>query len=98
MPINAARFVTPAAAVRAPGDRSARLLVAAAVSTYGDWLTVVALAVLLFRLTHQAEAPAAYILARVAPRVLGPSPGGFMADRFGPGRVAGWCAPATAPC
>jgi len=92
MPINAARFVTPAAAVPAPADRSARLLVAAAVSTYGDWLTVVALAVLLFRLTHQAEAPAAYILARVAPRVLGPSPGGFMADRFGPGRVAGWCA------
>ncbi len=81
---------------RPQADRSARLLLAAGVSTYGDWLTVVALAVLLFRLTHQPEAPALYILVKVAPRVFGPTPGGFLADRFGPARVAGWCALAQA--
>ena len=92
MPIDTSRF-SPAAAARRPhADRSARLLLAAGVSTYGDWFTVVALAVLLFRLTHQPEAPALYILAKVAPRVLGPTPGGFLADRFGPARIAGWCA------
>ena len=92
MPIDTARFFPAAVGARPPADRSARLLVATGVSTYGDWLTVVALAVLLFRLTHQPEAPAAYILVRVAPRVLGPTSGGSLADRFGPGRVAGWCA------
>ena len=64
---------------------------AAGVSSYGDWLTVVALAVLLFHLTGQPEAPALYIFARLAPSVLGPTPGGSLADRFGPSRVAGWC-------
>jgi predicted MFS family arabinose efflux permease len=92
MPIDASRFAPGAATHRPQADRSARLLVAAGVSTYGDWLSVVALAVLLFRLTHQPEAPALYILAKVAPRVLGPTPGGVLADRFGPARVAGWCA------
>jgi MFS family permease len=92
MPIDASRFSPGAATQRPRADRSARLLVAAGVSTYGDWLTVVALAVLLFRLTHQPEAPALYILAKVASRVLGPTPGGFLADRLGPARVAGWCA------
>jgi MFS family permease len=92
MPIDISRFSPRAATRRPPTDRSARLLVAAGVSTYGDWLTVVALAVLLLRLTHQPEAPALYILAKVAPRVLGPTPGGFLADRLGPARVAGWCA------
>jgi MFS family permease len=92
MLINTARFSPRAAANRPPPDRSARLLLAAGVSTYGDWLTVVALAVLLFRLTHQPEAPALYILAKVAPRVLGPTPGGYLADRIGPARLAGWCA------
>jgi hypothetical protein len=92
LPIDAARFSPRPATHRAQGDRSARLLVAAGVSAYGDWLTVVALAVLLFRLTHEPEVPAAYVLAKVAPRVLGPTPGGYLADRFGPGRVAGWCA------
>jgi MFS family permease len=92
MAIDASRFSPGVATHRPRADRSARLLVAAGVSTYGDWLTVVALAVLLFRLTHQPEAPALYILAKVAPRVLGPTPGGFLADRFGPARIAGWCA------
>lgn len=92
MPIDTSRFSPGPEAQRPRADRSARLLLAAGVSTYGDWFTVVALAVLLFRITHQPEAPALYILAKVAPRVLGPTPGGFLADRFGPARVAGWCA------
>jgi MFS family permease len=92
MPIDTARFSPRAATLRPEADRSARLLLAAGVSTYGDWLTVVALAVLLFRLTHEPEAPALYVLFKVAPRVLGPAPGGYLADRFGPGRVAGWSA------
>jgi MFS family permease len=92
MPIDTARFSPRAATTRQRADRSARLLAAAGVSTYGDWLTVVALAVLLYRLTNQPEAPALYIFARVAPRVFGPTPGGHLADRLGPARVAGWCA------
>src|SRR5580698_234544 len=92
MLIDTARFSPRAAAGRTQPDRSARLLVAAGISTYGDWLTVVALAVLLFRLTHQPEAPALYILAKVAPRVLGPTLGGSLADRYGPSWVAGWAA------
>jgi len=92
MTIDSARFF-PRDAGRAPReDRSGRLLVAAGISTYGDWLTVVALAVLLFQLTHQPEAPALYILARFAPKVLGPTLGGSLADRYGPSRVAGWSA------
>jgi MFS family permease len=57
-------------------------------SFYGDWLTTVALVVLLFRATHSPLGPALYMVARVAPRVLGPFPGGALADRFGPARVA----------
>ncbi len=92
MPIDTGRFV-PRPAVNQPRpDRSARLLVAAGISLYGDWLTIIALAVFLFRLTHEPEAPALYILVRLAPRVLGPTLGGSLADRYGPGRVAGWSA------
>lgn len=65
---------------------------AAGTSVYGDWLTTVALLVLLFRLTHSPFGPALYMLARVAPRVVGPFPGGALADRFGPARIAAACA------
>jgi len=92
MPIDTARFLPRAAGTLPKADRSARLLLAAGISTYGDWLTVVALAVLLFQLTHRPEAPALYILARFAPKVLGPNLGGSLADRLGPSRVAGWSA------
>jgi hypothetical protein len=92
MAIDTARFFQSAAGTMPRADRSLRLLVAAGISTYGDWLTVVALSVLLFTLTHRPLAPALYILARFAPRVLGPTLGGFLADRFGPSRVAGWAA------
>ena len=92
MAIATARFF-PRTAGRLPrADRSARLLVAAGVSTYGDWLTVVALSVLIFDLTHRPEAPALYVLARLAPNVFGPTLGGSLADRYGPSRVAGWSA------
>jgi predicted MFS family arabinose efflux permease len=69
-----------------------RLLVAAGTSFYGDWLTTVALVVLLFRLTASPIGPALYIVARAAPRVVGPLPGGALADRYGPARVAASCA------
>lgn len=65
-------------------------------SSYGDWLTTVALVVLLFRLTHSPVGPAFYMLARVAPKVVGPFPGGALADRVGPARVAATCAGAQA--
>ena len=69
-----------------------RLLAAAGTSFYGDWLSTVALVVLLFRATNSPVGPALYMVARVAPRVLGPFPGGALADRFGPARVAAMCA------
>jgi predicted MFS family arabinose efflux permease len=69
-----------------------RLLVAAGTSFYGDWLTTVALVVLLFRLTGSPVGPALYIVARAVPRVLGPLPAGALADRYGPARVAATCA------
>jgi MFS family permease len=89
MAIDTARFFPRAMSLLPQADRSGRLLAAAGISTYGDWLTVVALAVLLFYLTHRPEAPALYILARFAPKVLGPTLGGALADRFGPSLVAG---------
>ena len=66
-------------------------MTAAGISFYGDWLTTVALVVLLFRETGSATGPALYMLARVAPRVLGPTPGGALTDRFGPSRLALVC-------
>ncbi|MBV9099528.1 MAG: MFS transporter [Candidatus Dormibacteraeota bacterium] len=69
-----------------------RFLLAAGTSSYGDWLSTVALVVLLYRLTGTVTGPALYILVRVAPRVLGPGFGGSLADRIGPARVAAACA------
>lgn len=68
-----------------------RYLTASGISLYGDWLTTVALLVLLFRSTGSATAPALYMLARVAPRVVGPAPGGVLTDRLGPVRLAVGC-------
>jgi MFS family permease len=56
-------------------------------SLYGDWLTTVALLVLLYELTGTPAGPAGYLLARVAPRVIGPWIGGSLADRLSPRRV-----------
>jgi MFS family permease len=57
---------------------------AATVSGYGDFLTTVALMVALFQFTGSAAAPAGYMVARLVPRVLGPMPGGWLADRACP--------------
>ncbi|MDQ6846966.1 MAG: MFS transporter [Candidatus Dormibacteraeota bacterium] len=64
-----------------------RFFVAVFLSLYGDWLTTVALLVVLFQLTGNPAAPAGYMLVRVAPRVLGPVWGGRLADRFSPRTV-----------
>jgi len=48
--------------------------------------------VLVFRDTGSVTAPALYMLARVAPRVVGATPGGSLADRFDPARLAAVCA------
>ena len=69
-----------------------RLLIATGTSSYGDWLTTVAMVVLLFRATHSPVGPAVYMIARVAPRLIGPFPGGALADRYGPAPIAAGCA------
>jgi len=48
--------------------------------------------VLLFRATHSPIGPAVYMIARVAPRLVGPFPGGALADRYGPAPIAAGCA------
>lgn len=68
------------------------MLVATGTSSYGDWLTTVALVVLLLRVTQSPVGPAVYMIARVAPRLVGPFPGGALADRYGPARIAAGCA------
>jgi hypothetical protein len=70
---------------------SARLLAATAVSTYGDWLTTVAVAVGLYRLTATVTAPALAILLRVLPRPAGAAAGGRLADRHGAAPVLTAC-------
>ena len=72
-------------------SRLVRYLAASGISLYGDWLTTFALVVLLYRSTGSAIGPALYMLARVAPRVVGPTPGGALTDRFGPVAVATAC-------
>jgi predicted MFS family arabinose efflux permease len=68
------------------GSRFARYLAGAGLSLYGDWLTTVALVVLLFHLSGPA-APAGYMLARVLPRLVSGGLGGALADRFQPQHV-----------
>jgi len=76
------------ASVAAPPARGAgRLLSAAYVSFYGDWFSTTALVVLLLRLTGSPAAPAGYILARVAPRVVAAGYSGGLGERWGPTRV-----------
>jgi MFS family permease len=64
-----------------------RFFSATFLSLYGDWLTTVALLVVLFEATNNPVAPAGYMLVRVAPRVVGPWWGGRLADRVSPRRV-----------
>jgi len=71
--------------------RFTRFLTGVTLSFYGDWLTTVALVVLLFRLSGPA-APAGYMVARVVPRILSGTAGGGLADRFQPQHVLAACA------
>lgn len=64
-----------------------RFFVASVLSWYGDWLSTVALVVILYELTGNPAGPAGYILVRVAPRVLGPFIGGNLADQLSPRRI-----------
>jgi MFS family permease len=64
-----------------------RFFAAVFLSLYGDWLTTVALVVLLYELTGTPAGPAGYLIARVGPRVIGPWIGGSLADRLSPRRV-----------
>jgi len=73
------------------GLRFARYITATWLSLYGDWLSTVALVVLLFRLSGPA-APAGYMLARVLPRLLSANIGGNLADRLKPQNVVAGCA------
>lgn len=61
-----------------------RFFLAVGLSLYGDWLTTVALVVVLYELTGSPAGPAGYVFARVAPRLFGPLWGGRLADRFSP--------------
>lgn len=63
-----------------------RFIASTTISMYGDWMTTVAVVVVLYR-TSGADGPAAYILVRVGPRVLGAQPGGYLSDRLGPARA-----------
>jgi MFS family permease len=71
--------------------RFVRYLAAFTLSVYGDWLSTVALVILLYRLSGPA-APAGYMVARVLPRLLSGGPGGALADRLPPHRLVGACA------
>ena len=64
-----------------------RFLVGVAVSTFGDWLTTFALAVVVFNATGSVAATAGYMLVRVGPRPLGAWLGGPLGDLTSP-RVA----------
>jgi predicted MFS family arabinose efflux permease len=57
-------------------------LIAALISLAGDWLTTVAVGVLVYEITGSAAAPALFMLLRTLPRLLGPVVGGALADRF----------------
>jgi MFS family permease len=68
-----------------------RFVAAATISVYGDQLTTVALLVLLYRVTGSIEAPAAYLLAKQVPRIVGSVPAGGLADHFSPQLVVAVC-------
>lgn len=69
------------------GSAAARFLAGVAVSTFGDWLTTFALAVVIFNATGSVAATAGYMLVRVGPRPLGAWLGGPLGDVTSP-RVA----------
>jgi MFS family permease len=72
------------ASPKPPRGPAARFFLAVFLSLYGDWLTTVALLVVLFEATNSPAAPAGYMVVRVAPRALSPWLGGNLADRLSP--------------
>ena len=89
MPIHTGSVTPPSGrpAIGTPKGPATRFFVAVFLSLYGDWLTTVALLVVLFQATHNPAAPAGYMLVRVAPRVMGPWLGGHLSDRISPRAV-----------
>ena len=73
--------------MRAPPPLT-RLLAITAISGSGDWLTTLALVVVLYNLTGSAVAPAAYMVVRVAPRPVGAWLAGVVTDTRRIGRPA----------
>jgi len=61
-----------------------RFLAGVTVSTFGDWLTTFALAVVIFNATGSVAATAGYMLVRVGPRPLGAWLGGPLGDLANP--------------
>jgi MFS family permease len=76
---------------RAQRDPLIRLLAAIAISLYGYTFGMVAIMVLLLQITGSPAAAAAYLVVRSVPRAIGARPGGTLADRFGPHRIAAAC-------
>lgn len=62
----------------------ARFLAGVAASTFGDWLTTFALAVVIFNATRSVAATAGYMLVRVGPRPVGAWLGGPLGDLASP--------------
>ena len=87
MPVPSGPVIPASSAWPHPRRVAVRFFVAVFLSLYGDWLTTVALLVVLFQATNNPAAPAGYMLVRVAPRVLGPWLGGRLTDRQSPGLV-----------
>ena len=83
--------------IHAPRSKEARrgdlvrLCIGSSLSYYGDWMTTVALVVLLYGKTGSAAAPATYMLVRTAPRIFGGSPASALASRYDPISVAAVC-------
>jgi len=61
-----------------------RFLAGVGISSFGDWLTTFALAVVLYNATHSVSVTAGYMLVRVAPRPLGAWLGGPLGDLASP--------------
>ena len=61
-----------------------RFVTGVCISSFGDWLTTFALAVVLFNATKSVAVTAGYLLVRVAPRPLGAWLGGPLGDAASP--------------
>jgi MFS family permease len=61
-----------------------RFVTGVCISSFGDWLTTFALAVVLFNATKSVAVTAGYLLVRVAPRPLGSWLGGPLGDTASP--------------